>query len=316
MKIISMIPGLLSSTYVAEETENATEIATEAFINIESQIEEVVQNPGIIKTYIQDVTPTVISFLIRLVIAIVILLIGIKLINKLTKGIKKSMDKSRIEPGVSSFLSSLIKYVLYFVLAMFLLGQFGVTTGSVVAVLGSAGLTIGLALQGSLSNFAGGVLILLLKPFVIGDYIIDGGSGKEGTVSEISIFYTKLLTVDQKMIMIPNGTLSNSTITNVSKMPERKLDIAVGVAYESDIAKVKAVMEKLARKDEAVMQDREILVFVSELADSSINMCLRVWVKNADYWTAKWRLTENVKKSFDEHSISIPFPQLDVQIKK
>lgn len=301
---------------IAMLTATSTEIETESSMLIDSTIEEVVQNPGIIKTYIQNVTPTVISFLIHLIIAIIILLIGVKLINKLTKGIKKSMDKSRIEPGVSSFLSSLIKYVLYFVLAMFLLGQFGVTTGSVVAVLGSAGLTIGLALQGSLSNFAGGVLILLLKPFVIGDYIIDGGSGKEGTVSEISIFYTKLLTVDQKMIMIPNGTLSNSTITNVSKMEDRRLEIVVGVAYDSDINLVKAVLEETARRDEAVMQDREILVFVSELADSSINMGIRVWVKNADYWTAKWRLTENIKKGFDEREISIPFPQLDVSIKK
>ncbi len=289
---------------------------TETVLFDEPQLEEVVQNPSIIKNYLESVTPTVIGFLIRLVIAVVILLIGIKIIGKISKCIKKSMDKSRIEPGVSSFLCSLIKYSLYFILVMFILGQFGVTTGSVVAVLGSAGLTLGLALQGSLSNFAGGVLILLLKPFVVGDYILDAGSGKEGTVSEISIFYTKLLTIDNKMIMIPNGALSNSTITNVSKMEERRLEVAVGVSYDSDISKVKAVLEEIARKDEAVMQDREILVFVSELSDSSIDMALRVWVKNADYWTTKWRITECIKKRFDENGISIPFPQLDVSIKK
>jgi small conductance mechanosensitive channel len=282
----------------------------------EPQLEDVVQNPGMLKTYIATVTPTLIGILMKLLIAVIILLIGIKVINKICKGLKKSMAKSRIEPGVSSFLSSLIRYILYFILGMFILGQFGVTTGSVVAVLGSAGLTIGLALQGSLSNFAGGVLILLLKPFVVGDYIVDGGSGKEGTVSEISIFYTKLVTLDQKMILIPNGTLSNSTITNVSKMEERRLEIVVGVAYDSDISNVKAILEAIAKSDEAVMQEREILVFVSELSDSSIEMALRVWVKNADYWTAKWRMTECIKKKFDENGISIPFPQLDVSIKK
>lgn len=289
-------------------------LSTETVLYDEPQLEEVVQNPGMIKTYLENMTPTLIGFILKLLFAVVILLIGIKVIGKICKVIKKSMEKGRVEPGVSSFLCSLIRYVLYFILCMFILGQFGVTTGSVVAVLGSAGLTLGLALQGSLSNFAGGVLILLLKPFVVGDYILDGGSGKEGTVSEITIFYTKLLTIDNKMIMIPNGTLSNSTITNVSKMEERRLEVMVGVSYDSDISKVKAILEGIARRDEAVMQNREILVFVSELSDSSVDMAVRVWVKNADYWTAKWRITECIKKEFDENNITIPFPQLDVSI--
>ena len=290
-------------------------LSTETDLFDEPQLEEVVQNPGMFRTYLENATPALIGFLLKLLFAVVVLLIGIKVINKICKIVKKSMDRGHVELGVSSFLSSLIRYVLYFILGMFILGQFGVTTGSVVAVLGSAGLTIGLALQGSLSNFAGGVLILLLKPFVVGDYILDGGSGKEGTVSEISIFYTKLLTIDQKVILIPNGTLSNSTITNVSRMEERRLEVLVGVSYDSDISKVKAILEGIARRDEAVMQEREILVFVSELSDSSVAMALRVWVKNADYWTAKWRITECIKKEFDANGVSIPFPQLDVQIK-
>ena len=225
------------------------------------------------------------------------------------------MEKGNTETGVITFLCSLVKYALYFVLCMIILSQFGVTTGSVVAVLGSAGLTVGLALQGSLQNFAGGVLILLLKPFAVGDYIIDNGSGDEGTVSAITIYYTKLLTIDNRMILIPNGSLSNSSITNVTGMEKRRVDIVVGVAYESDLAKVKKVLEQVVASEPAVLTEEAKDVFVSELADSSVNMGIHVWVKTSDYWTAKWRMTENIKNALDENGISIPYPQLDVQVK-
>ena len=284
--------------------------------DVETVVEDIANNPNIIKEYFKNALPSVLGFLVQLIIAIVILLVGVKLINSLVKFVRKSMTRGHVEPGIISFLSSLMKYALYFVLAMIVLAQFGVTTGSVVAVLGSAGLTVGLALQGSLSNFAGGVLILLLKPFVIGDYIIDHGGNQEGTVYEISIFYTKLLTVDNRMVMIPNGTLSNSSITNVSKMEKRRVDLTVGVAYESDLAEVKKLLLNLAENDEQVLKEEPIDVFVSNLGDSSIEMGLRVWVKNADYWEAKWRLTENIKNVFDENGISIPFPQLDVKMKQ
>ena len=199
---------------------------------------------------------------------------------------------------------------------MIVLSQFGIAASSVVAVLGSAGLTVGLALQGSLSNFAGGVLILLLKPFVVGDYIIENGGGMEGTVSEISIFYTKLLTVDNKAIMIPNGALSNSSIINVSAMNKRRVDVEVGVAYNSDLAKVKTILEDVIMNDEARLENEEVNVFVSVLGESSITMGTRMWVKSADYWTAKWRITENVKLALDKNGIEIPFPQMDVNLKK
>jgi small conductance mechanosensitive channel len=271
--------------------------------------------PESIKNYFANALPTVLSFLIQVVIAVVVLLVGLKLINALVKMLRKSMDKGHLETGVVTFLCSLLKYALYFVLVMLILAQFGVTTGSVVAVLGSAGLTAGLALQGSLSNFAGGVLILLLKPFVVGDYIVDHSGNQEGTVYEITIFYTKLLTVDNRMVLIPNGSLSNSSITNVSRMEKRRVDLTVGVAYESDLSKVKQVLSDLAKEDPAVLKEEPVDVFVSNLGDSSIEMGLRVWVKNADYWTTKWRLTENIKNAFDAHEISIPFPQLDVKMK-
>jgi small conductance mechanosensitive channel len=271
--------------------------------------------PESIKNYFENALPTVLSFLIQIVIAVVILLVGLKLINALVKMLRKSMDKGHVETGVVTFLCSLLKYVLYFVLVMIILSQFGITTGSVVAVLGSAGLTAGLALQGSLSNFAGGVLILLLKPFVVGDYIVDHAGGQEGTVYEITIFYTKLLTVDNRMVLIPNGSLSNSSITNVSRMEKRRVDLTVGVAYASDLSEVKQILSGLAKEDPAVLKEEPVDVFVSNLGDSAIEMGLRVWVKNADYWTTKWRLTENIKNAFDANGISIPFPQLDVKMK-
>lgn len=279
----------------------------------EEILQEASEDPGIIITYLQGVLPTALSFCVRLIIAVVVLLIGMKIIKSVVKVIEKGMRRKNVEPGVLSFLCSLIKYTLYFLLIMILLGGFGVTTGSVVAVLGSAGLTVGLALQGSLTNFAGGVLILLLKPFKVGDYIVS--DGKEGTVSEITIFYTKILTIDNKMIMVPNGSLSNSTITNVSQMENRRLDLIFGVGYEADLAKVKAVLAEIAAKDEAVLQEEPIDIYVDNLADSAVEFGFRVWVKNADYWTTKWRITETVKKAFDENGISIPFPQLDVHTK-
>lgn len=287
-----------------------TVLATE-----ETTINEITENPGVVVTYFKNMLPDLLSFLVQLVIAVAILLIGIKVIGAIVKMLRKTMEKGNTETGVITFLCSLVKYALYFVLCMIILSQFGVTTGSVVAVLGSAGLTVGLALQGSLQNFAGGVLILLLKPFAVGDYIIDNGSGDEGTVSAITIYYTKLLTIDNRMILIPNGSLSNSSITNVTGMEKRRVDIVVGVAYESDLAKVKKVLEQVVASEPAVLTEEAKDVFVSELADSSVNMGIHVWVKTSDYWTAKWRMTENIKNALDENGISIPYPQLDVQVK-
>lgn len=281
----------------------------------ETTINEITENPGVVVTYFKNMLPDLLSFLVQLVIAVAILLVGINVIGAIVKMLRKTMEKGNTETGVITFLCSLVKYALYFVLCMIILSQFGVTTGSVVAVLGSAGLTVGLALQGSLQNFAGGVLILLLKPFAVGDYIIDNGSGDEGTVSAITIYYTKLLTIDNRMILIPNGSLSNSSITNVTGMEKRRVDIVVGVAYESDLAKVKKVLEQVVASEPAVLTEEAKDVFVSELADSSVNMGIHVWVKTSDYWTAKWRMIENIKNALDENGISIPYPQLDVQVK-
>lgn len=282
----------------------------------ETTLQEVVENPGILQEYFQNALPSLLSFCIQLVIAVVILFIGSKLIKSVVKMIKRSMERGNAEAGVVTFVCSLTKYVLYFLLIMIVLSSFGVTTGSVVAVLGSAGLTLGLALQGSLSNFAGGVLILILKPFVVGDYIIESAGGKEGTVSSITIFYTKLNTIDNKEILIPNGTLSNTTIVNVSAMDTRKLDLRVGVSYEANLARTKEVLLKVVKEQELIMQEEPIDIFVSELGDSSVEMGIRAWVKNEDYWNVKWKLTEDIKNALDANDISIPYPQMDVHMKE
>lgn len=281
-----------------------------------TEVEEFVQNPGVVKTYLDKYTPAVIGFLVQIIVAIIVLLVGIKIIKSVVKVIKKGFDRSHIDDGVGTFLTSLIKYALYFILVMAILSSFGIATGSIVAVLGSAGLTIGMALQGSLSNFAGGVLILLLKPFVLGDYIIDDTTGEEGTVSNISIFYTKLKTIDNKVVLIPNGKLSDSCITNVSMMEKRRIDIYVTVSYSADLQKTKNVLNNVAISQVLRLEGEPIDIFVSELKDSAVEMGIRVWAKNEDYWTLKWKMTEDIKNALDANHIEIPFPQLDVNLKK
>lgn len=226
------------------------------------------------------------------------------------------MERADADIGVKQFMDSLVKYSLYFILVVIILTFFGVTTASVVAVLGSAGLALGLAVQGTLSNFAGGVLILLLKPFHVGDYIIEDTHGNEGTVTEITIFYTKLSTGDNKIIVIPNGSLANSSLTNVTHSEKRRMDLEVGVSYDSDLKKAKEIFYRLAEEEGDRLKSEEILVFVSELAASEVKIGLRFWVKTEDYWNVRWRLLESIKLSLDEAGIEIPYQKLDVQVKR
>lgn len=277
-------------------------------------LEDVVKDPGVIRGYLEGLVPSLLGFLVQVVVAFLVIFIGSRIIKGVIKLLKRALEKGKAEAGVVTFLCSLVKYALYFILAMLVLAEFGIATSSVVAVLGSAGLTVGLAMQGSLSNFAGGVLILMLKPFVVGDYIIDSGTSQEGTVESITIFYTKLLTVDNRLVMIPNGTLSNSSITNVSHMEKRRLDLLIGVSYQADLKKAKEVLRQVAQEEETRILEDPLDVFVSELGDSAVHMGVRLWVKNEDYWNAKWRLMENIKNALDENGISIPYPQLEVSM--
>ena len=292
-------------------TDQLTQLSTESEV-----LNEVAKNPGIIRKYLQDLTPSLLGFLVQLMIAVIILLVGSRMIKMLVKMVRRFLERGKVEAGVVSFLSSFVKYALYFVLAMIILGQFGVTTSSVIAVLGSAGLTMGLALQGSLSNFAGGVLILILKPFKVGDYICEDTHGNEGTVSEIQLCYTKLLTVDNKTVVLPNGSLSNSSLTNLTQQNKRRIDITVGISYDADIRLAKQVISDVLEQEKNCMTNEEPYhVFVDSLGDSAVVIGIRVWVKTEDYWETRWRITENVKYALDEHQIEIPFPQVSVSVK-
>ena len=273
------------------------------------------QEIGLLKNYIASILPNMLDFCFNVVLAVIVYLIGSRIIKAILKMNKRRADRKEIDEGVKQFIHAFIKGALYVLLIFIILTLFGVTTASVVAVLGSAGLTLGLALQGSLSNFAGGVMILLMKPFKVGDYVIEDTNKNEGTVEEISLFYTRLKTIDNKSIVIPNGTLANNSMTNVTAAEKRRLDLTVGISYQADIRQAKEVLNQVILNEPACLLEEETKVFVSELADSCVIMGIRIWVKTEDYWDAKWRMNENIKYALDENEIEIPYPQMDVTIR-
>lgn len=249
----------------------------------------------------------------KLIIVLLIWIIGKKLIKILLNIISKTFARTGMDLSLSKFLMSLIKFSLYAVLAVMIIGALGIETTSLITLIGSLGLTVGLSLQGSLSNFAGGVLILLFKPFKVGDYIV--ACGCEGTVQVIDLLYTKLYTVDNKMVTIPNGTLANSNITNVAAQPERRVDISIDVSYDTDLKKAKSILENTICANELVLKDHDITIFVDVLGASGITLTTRCWVKSENYWTVLWDLREKFKEAMDENKINIPFPQMDVHMK-
>ncbi|MEM8565834.1 MAG: mechanosensitive ion channel domain-containing protein [Bacteroidota bacterium] len=249
---------------------------------------------------------------LAIVKAIIILVIGLWIIKALRNGFSKLLDKRNIDASLKPFLRSLLYNILLVLLILSVLSTLGIQMTSFVAIIGAAGLAVGLALQGTLQNFAGGVIILVLRPFKVGDYI-DGG-GHSGTVKEIQIFNTVLMTPDNKKIIIPNGGLSNSSITNFSAEPTRRIDLVFGIGYDDDIKKAKDLLETIVSSDDRVLKDPAHQIAVSELADSSVNFVVRPWVNAADYWGVYFDLHEKVKIEFDKAGISIPFPQRDVHI--
>ena len=259
--------------------------------------------------------PLIGSFAGRVLLAILVYVVASKIIHKLCKLIVASMNRANADTGVTQFVSSFAKAAMYFFLIVSIATSFGVKESSIAALLASSGVAIGLALQGGLSNLAGGVIILILRPFVIGDYIIENAGHQEGTVVKIDLFYTTLSTVDNRRITVPNGTLTNSSIVNVTAKDNRKLEIKVGISYQADLKKAKKILETLLHEDASIMSDQEMQVFVDELAADSVILGLRAWVKTEEYWATKWRLNEKIKLTFDEQGIEIPFPQLDVHIK-
>lgn len=278
-------------------------------------IRQIGKEAGVIEKFLQELPERAFHLGLRVVLAALAFLIGVQLIRLIRHVLKKALGRSRVDDSAVSFIDSFVKFGMYFILILTIASGLGVDAASIIALLGSASVAIGLAVQGSLSNFAGGVLLLILKPFAPGDYIKDG-SGNEGTVNSIDVFYTHLVTPDHKSIVLPNGTLANGSITNYTKCPTRRLDISVGISYKDDIKRAKEVLTGLLTDDPAVLKDEEVLVFVDTLGDSSVVLNLRCWTRQSDYWTTKWRLTEETKYTLDGAGISIPYPQMDVHVDK
>lgn len=247
--------------------------------------------------------------------ALIVLLIARLIINLLRKMIVKAISLKSTNKSAINFIDSFVKYALYAIVISMIATKFGVDATSIVALVGSAGVAIGLALQGSLSNFAAGILILVTSPFKVGDYIKECSSGNEGIVHEIGLFYTKLLTVDNKEIILPNGQLANSAMINSSSQKERKVAVTFDVSYKQDLAEVKDVVMNCIQKNELVTRKDEAQVFVSELSNHSIKIGARFWVENQNYWPVYWGILEEVKTAFDSKDIEIPYNQLDVHMK-
>ena len=251
---------------------------------------------------------------LKLIAAIAILVIGRIVAKSIRKLIVKVMDKRKVDKTISSFISSLVFSGLYIFVILAALSQIGIQTTSFMAIIGAAGLAIRLALQGSLSNFASGFLIILFRPFKLGDYVEAGGVS--GSVSKISIFTTNINTVDNKKIIVPNAQIMNGTITNYTAEKTRRVDLTFGVGYEADISKVKDILNIIINKHKLILKDPEPFVRLGNLGDSSIDFTVRVWTKTEDYWTVYFDLTENAKEEFDNENISIPYPQMDVHMIK
>lgn len=273
-------------------------------------------SPVFLEKLLENLPEMIIDFGLKVLLAVLILIFGLQFIKIFRKIIKKSLNKANADVGVTQFIDSFVKIGLYVVLIMIIATGFGVNVTSVIAVLGSAGVAVGLALQGSLSNLAGGVLILILKPFKVGDYIIEDANKNEGTVTEIQIFYTKLTTGDNRVIILPNGSLANTSLTNVTQAPYRRLELIVGISYESDLKKAKQLLSQMIDEDEKVIQEKDKNVYVDMLDQSSVNLGIRCWFLKEDYLEGKWRLTEQIKLIFDENNISIPYPQMQLHFEK
>ncbi|MDP5135131.1 mechanosensitive ion channel family protein [Rheinheimera baltica] len=264
--------------------------------------------------FFQDNNELIFGYLLKFVAAVFIFYVG----RIVAKGIKRLMEKAllsrSVDKAVISFVAGIVYALIMIATVLMALSQIGVQTTSFIAILGAAGLAVGLALQGSLSNFASGILIILFRPFKSGDFIDAGGVS--GTVDKIEIFQTIMKTPDNKKVIIPNAQITGSAITNYSAEPTRRVDLLIGISYDSDLRKAKALLEDIVKQDSRILATPAPVIAVAALADSSVNIHLRPWVNAADYWAVYWDTLEKVKLTFDEQGIGIPFPQMDLHIKK
>ena len=257
---------------------------------------------------------TGLEFAMNLVTALVIFFVGRFIVRLLTRGLRKLMEKRKVDQTLVTFVTNLASMALLAFVIIAAIGALGIQTTSLIAILGAAGLAVGLALQGSLSNFAAGVLIVLFRPYKVGDWV--EAAGVSGAVEEVQILTTILKTGDNKQVIVPNGQIMDSIITNYSANDTRRVDLVVGVSYDDNLDKVRSTLEELVSADDRILEDPECKIAVSELADSSVNFVVRPWVKTADYWGVMFDLTEAIKKRFDQDGIAIPFTQKDVYLHK
>ncbi len=262
--------------------------------------------------YIDKIINLGIEYGPKLIGAIVVLILGLWVIKILTKAVSKLLNKKKTDASLASFVKSLTNILLKVLLVVSVMGMVGIEMTSFIAILGAAGLAVGMALSGTLQNFAGGVMILIFKPFKVGDFI--EAQGYIGTVSEIQLFNTILKTLDNKTVIIPNGGLSTNSMTNYSTEPTRRVDWTFGIAYGDDIDKAKSVIFKLIEADKRILKEPEPFVAVSELADSSVNFTVRAWVKSEDYWGVFFDMNEVIYKTFATENLNIPYPQMDVHL--
>lgn len=260
-----------------------------------------------IKGFVMEMSATV---GMKIVLGLIILLVGLKLSKCVVKLVAKGKAFQKIDPSAQSFIKSFVKVIMYALVIASACITWGVPSTSFMTIFASAGVAIGLALQGALSNFAGGLMILFFKPFKVGDYIESAGAS--GTVKEITIIYTIIVTIDNKTVTVPNGTLTNSVVTNCSTAPTRRVDLTISADYDNDIELVKKVLQDVANSHEKVLKDPAPFVRLSAHGSSSLNYTFRVWCKSADYWDVYFDMMENIKKAFDANGISIPYQQVQI----
>ena len=282
----------------------------------EASVNEVTENMSQFSNYIQEHIPNLINLGIKIIIAIIIFMIGRVIIKWIRKSIRYSFQVKETDAGIATFVDSMVKFGLYILLIIIIAGNLGIELSSITVLFASAGVGVSLALQDFITNFAGGIMILLLRPFTVGDYIIEDTNKNEGTVKEIKIFYTKLMTIENKVIVIPNGKLMNNSLTNVTERDERRLDLKVGISYESDLKKAKEILERLLLSHKDILTNEDWKVFVDSLADSSVVLGIRAYVKMEKYWDTRWELLEQIKLTFDEEGIEMPYNQLTVHMQE
>ncbi|EOU2464576.1 small-conductance mechanosensitive channel MscS [Vibrio cidicii] len=266
------------------------------------------------ETWLTNNSDLFIQYGVNIISAIIILFIGNMIVKAVANSVAKVLESKQMDKAVVQFIHGLVRYLLFVIVLIAALGRLGVQTASVVAVIGAAGLAIGLALQGSLSNFAAGVLIVAFRPFKSGDYVEVGGVA--GSVEAIQIFQTVLKTPDNKMVVVPNSSVIGGPITNYSRHETRRVDMVIGVSYKSDLKKTKQVLRETLEKDPRILKDPDITIGVHTLADSSVNFVVRPWVKTSDYWPVYFDNMQAIKEALDANGIEIPFPQMDVHLNK